>query len=940
MPRAAEKIAPTMKISIKTLLIGGFIGLQVIPTSIILASSYLTSQQVLLRHARDIMENIATFSIRDAQGYLAPAEGAAQLTQRLADSDVVSSQDDTLLEQYFYEQLALHTNFSGIYLGRPDGGFVFVSRMNDKVAGGYRTKLISPNGGERRTELIWKDPEQRELSRELDPGDTYDPRQRPWYNKAVGVRGTVWTDPYIFFTSQHPGLTVASPAFGADGQLLGVVGVDIEIAEISTFLSRLKIGKNGLAFIVNQLGDVVAFPDPGKLKHSSESGGSWRLTKITELDDPLSRKAFASLHLPLGEYAVAQPVFGTFDHQGRTYHTMFAPFSDPQWPWAIGIYLPEDDYLGPIKRNRLASILVMIGVAALASVVGLTIARGVARPMTALRTEAAAVRDGDLGTSADKSSMIKEIQETADSFTEMKGGLHEARHKNSDLTRGLEQSAAALRDKEMHLRATFTSLVNFSDALVVRDPDGIVRFANPAAGEMLGTAIGALLGQPFPYRVEDSGVVSLKGSSGAAKTAETRVVETEWEGRPATLVALRDITERRRMEDEIRWRAATLEALHEVALELSAQREHGELLHTAAIHATRLLTAKGAVVYLHQGDQRFLREAVRHNLGSPDSARELARGEGVSGRVLDTGEPVIVNDYAAWEGRWSAHHESHFNACVAAPIRWGERTLGVLLVGDDPPRTFHEADIAVLERFTPLAAAALEQQRLLAEAEGLYQQAQRDAGTKAALLQEVNHRVKNNLSAIIGLLYTERRHAAQRDNPVYQATIQELIGRMQSMATVHSLLTASEWSPVPLRDLVNQIVESALQALPGATAVTLRVSDIPIRVPPAMANNLAILLHELAINSVKHAFSRRNSGTLVIDLISDEGTLELCCSDDGPGYPEGVLRGDGHNMGLYLLQRITERDLAGTIELFNGAEGGAVTRIRFPFPKPQEQNHG
>ena len=74
MPRAAEKIAPTMKISIKTLLIGGFIGLQVIPTSIILASSYLTSQQVLLRHARDIMENIATFSIRDAQGYLAPAK--------------------------------------------------------------------------------------------------------------------------------------------------------------------------------------------------------------------------------------------------------------------------------------------------------------------------------------------------------------------------------------------------------------------------------------------------------------------------------------------------------------------------------------------------------------------------------------------------------------------------------------------------------------------------------------------------------------------------------------------------------------------------------------------------------------------------------------------------------------------------------------------------
>ncbi|MDF1552544.1 MAG: cache domain-containing protein [Deferrisomatales bacterium] len=929
-----------MKISIKTLLIGGFIGLQVIPTSIILASSYLTSQRVLLHHARDIMENIATFSIRDAQGYLAPAEGAAQLTQRLADSEVVSSQDDALLEQYFYEQLALQTNFSGIYLGRPDGGFVFVSRMNDKVAGGYRTKLISINAGDRRTELIWKDPEQRELSRELAPGDSYDPRQRPWYKKAIGARGAVWTDPYIFFTSQRPGLTVASPAFGADGQLLGVVGVDIEIAEISTFLSRLKVGKNGLAFIVNQLGDVVAFPDPGKLKQSSEGGGSWRLTKITELDDPLSRKAFASLHLPPGEYAVAQPVFGSFDHQGRTYHTMFAPFSDGKWPWAIGIYLPEDDYLGPIKQNRLANILVMIGVAALASVVGLIIARGVARPMTALRTEAAAVRDGDLGTSADKSSMIKEIQETSDSFTEMKEGLLAVRLRNTELTRGLEQSTEELRDKEMHLRATFTSLVNFSDALVVRDPDGIVRFANPAAGELLGTSIGALLGQTFPYRVENSGVLFLRDPGGDAKTAEVRVVETEWEGRPATLVALRDITERRRMEDEIRWRAATLEALHEVALELSTQREHGELLRTAAVHAARLLAAKGAVVYLHQGDQEVLREAVRHNLGPPDGARELARGEGVSGRVLITGKPLIVNDYARWDGRWSAHQTTHFNACVAAPIRWGDRILGVLLVGDDTPRTFHEADIAVLEWFTPLAAAALEQQRLLAEAESLYQQAQRDAGTKTALLQEVNHRVKNNLSAIIGLLYTERRHAAQRDNPVYQHTFQNLIGRMQSMATVHNLLTASEWSPVPLRDLVSQILESALQALPGETAVTLQVPDTPIRVPPALANNLAILLHELAINAVKHAFPGRTSGTLAIDLIADEHTLELRCRDDGPGYPEKVLRGVGHNMGLYLLRRITERDLGGTFELSTGSEGGAVTRIRFPFPKAQEHSHG
>ncbi len=112
-----------MKISIKWALIAGVIGLLVISVSIILASSFLTSQRVLLQHAKHIMENIATFTIHEAQNYLDPARDAAHLTQRLAQNAVVSSQDIDELEQYFHEQLNLHSNFAGIYLGLPNGAF-------------------------------------------------------------------------------------------------------------------------------------------------------------------------------------------------------------------------------------------------------------------------------------------------------------------------------------------------------------------------------------------------------------------------------------------------------------------------------------------------------------------------------------------------------------------------------------------------------------------------------------------------------------------------------------------------------------------------------------------------------------------------------------------------------------------------------------------------
>ncbi len=768
-----------MKVSIKWALIGGFIGLQIIPVSIILASSYLTSQKVLLGHAKDIMENIATFTIREAQGYLTPARDAAKLTQRLADSDVLGQQNKAALEQYFYEQLGLHSSFAGIYLGSPNGEFLYVSRSNARLEGGYRTKIITVRDGHKATELIWKDADQQEIQRELDPADTYDPRQRPWYRKAHEARKTVWTAPYIFFTSRKPGLTAASPVFDAAGRLMGVVGVDIEIDELSTFLSRLKVGKHGRAFILDRNGGVVAFPDANQVKRPTDRGdGSWRLTTIDELDDVLSRKAFASLPRPGDTFRIDRPAFGSFRHAGQNYHTMFAPFSNPYWPWVIGIYLPEDDYLGPIKHNRLLNVYIMIGVAVLASLAGYRIARSIVNPMMAFQDEANAVRDDDLDTTFDKHSTIKEIQETADAFTQMKEGLKATRQRNAELTAGLQQQAEELRLQEMRLRATFTSLLNFSDALIVLDTHRTVRFINPAAESLLGVTAEALQGQPFPYSVDPirTTEITIPTDGHAALVAEMRVVDTEWEGQVALLVALRDITERKRMEAEM--------------------------------------------------------------------------------------------------------------------------------------------------------------QRLLEEAEKLYEQAQQDAETKSILLQEVNHRVKNNLSAIIGMLYAERRHAQAKDHPHYQATLHDLINRVQGLATVHSLLTAHEWRPLLISELAERVVDSVLQTLAPEQHISVQVTPADFRIPPAQASSLAMVLNELSTNTVKYALNQRSAGRIHVALEWDTKTQTVLLEfrDDGPGYPDDVLQLERYNTGLYLIQTFVNRDLHGAMQLRNDA--GAVTAIRFPILPP------
>ena len=363
-----------MRISAKFGIIYGFSGLIIIFASLIIISSSLSSQKVLSSHARTIMENIASYTIDKAESHLLPARNAAKLTRGLARSNIVNSKNTKSMISYFYEQLYLYPQFAGIYFGSIDGEFIMTARYEELAKGGYLTKVIKEQNGKRTVEKIYKNGEDQLIRHEYAPTDNYDPRKRPWFKKALHENKLIWTDPYLFFTARKPGITTAQPVYANNGQLLGVIGVDIGIDELSTFISRLKVSKNGRAFIRSQRGDVIAYPDMEKISQSDGDGKS-RLTKIIELDDPITREAFLSLGLPYDRLYLNKPIFTSFEMDGEKYNAMFAPFKDSQWPWIIGIYMPENDYLGAIKKNRNSNIMIAMVAVVIALFIGLMVAR-------------------------------------------------------------------------------------------------------------------------------------------------------------------------------------------------------------------------------------------------------------------------------------------------------------------------------------------------------------------------------------------------------------------------------------------------------------------------------------------------------------------------------------------------------------------------------------
>ena len=424
-----------LKISIRWALIVGFLGLIWGTHLITTTSSYLTSQEVLRRHARDIMKNIAELAMEQSQRHLLHAHGAAALTRRLLSSNVVSSQTTHIdsLEHYLHDQLSVNPHFAGIYIGTPSGNFYDVRHFDGVQKGGFRTKVILNKAPSRDVQIIHRNTSFQEVGRETISDDPYDPRKRPWYQKAITEKQIVWTDPYIFYTSQKPGITIAGPFYDDGGNLMGVVGVDIEIDQLSTFIGSLKIGKHGKAFMLNRNADVVAFGDIDKLAiHEASGNNTIRLAKIHELDDPHSRKAFVTANMPVdsaGMLVIDEPLFSRFEHAGHTYLAMFTPFSTPQWPWIIGVYLPEDDYLGDIKANRLLNIFITAVISLVAAFVGFLLARGVVRPISLLERTSREMKMGQSVPLPKIHSIYKEIQETANAFSEMKTAVERSHRK-------------------------------------------------------------------------------------------------------------------------------------------------------------------------------------------------------------------------------------------------------------------------------------------------------------------------------------------------------------------------------------------------------------------------------------------------------------------------------------------------------------------------------
>ncbi len=446
MNRDSFRDSTALRITIKKALISGIILLQFITLTTLLISNYLSSQRSFNSHANKLMIDFADNVMDNSKRFLNTAQSTTTLTAELLELGVLSIDDPADLTLYFYQQLKQSPNLSGIYLGTINGDFVHVQREQGFEETLFTRKLVfdakdntdGNNKQVKRSDLYTHNQDFVEISHKRIETENYDPRDRIWFNKALQNKTLSWTDPYIFFSSRKPGITSSMPIYDKEHNIVGVVGVDVSLANISSFFNKLNLGEDSTAFVTNRLGEIIAYPDQDVIKNTASE--SLRFPRINEIDNPVALMAWQTLQD--NKYFVTPNTSTTdikFSYEGKNYHAVFKEFTHHKWPWLIAIYMPEEFFLAELIANQKLNILIGLFISLIACIASFLFISHITDSLRKIRIIADNIRCGKFIKSNITDAPFIELKQTQYAFNDMIDSLISSRRENEVLHAALEK---------------------------------------------------------------------------------------------------------------------------------------------------------------------------------------------------------------------------------------------------------------------------------------------------------------------------------------------------------------------------------------------------------------------------------------------------------------------------------------------------------------------
>ena len=371
------------------------------------------------------------------------------------------------------------------------------------------------------------------------------------------------------------------------------------------------------------------------------------------------------------------------------------------------------------------------------------------------------------------------------------------------------------------------------------------------------------------------------------------------------------------VKEQLKQKNAQLAAVRDISRAIAEARDLDETLDLITHRTTQIMHVESCSIYLYnkRGDELVL--AASTGLRKEGVGKiSLPRGEGLTGWAAEHRESIaVINGIADPRFfRVLGSGESKFASLMASPLVSHNKVIGAINVQTQTPHEFQDDERELFGIITELAALALEKAQLV----------------HTAIIQEMHHRVKNNLQTIAMLL---RLQAGQEKQVSPNNILNETINRVLSIATVHEMLSEAGVDRVGTLDLIQRVAMtiSSNMVNPEA-AINVTVDGDNIELPSQRATSLALVANELLQNALEHGMANRQEGNITITLANTGKDLKLKVQDDGNGLGEDFDPDLDLNLGLDIVRTTITEDMQG--QFYIGpvdAPPGTVVKIKIPL---------
>jgi len=212
------------------------------------------------------------------------------------------------------------------------------------------------------------------------------------------------------------------------------------------------------------------------------------------------------------------------------------------------------------------------------------------------------------------------------------------------------------------------------------------------------------------------------------------------------------------------------------------------------------------------------------------------------------------------------------------------------------------------------------------------QQLQASLKEKEVLLQEVHHRVKNNMQVMISMINLQ---CEKIEDKKICDELNKIVDRINSMVLVHDQLYKSkDFLKVDINEYIHRIAQNLFVSHGVDTAkISLKIGKSDIALSLDSAISCGLIITELITNSLKYAFPKNRKGEIRVEFgYLGDGQLEMRMSDDGVGMPAYFDFRDSDTLGIKIANALAEHQLGGTITL--DSTNGTKFLIRFKERPP------